>query len=38
MYDKLRAETEIILEKMGDPQPRPQPKNTPAAKKTGPGI
>ena len=33
MFETLRAQTEVILEKMGDPPPRPQPKKAPAAGK-----
>jgi len=39
MYETLRAQTGIILQKMGDPPPRPQPKKAPpAGKKTAAGI
>ena len=39
MYEELRAGTELILKKMGEPPPRPQPKKaSPAGKKTGPRI
>ena len=33
MYETLRAQTQIILEKMGDPPPRAQPKKAPAGGK-----
>lgn len=39
MYETLRAQTEVILEKMGDPPPRPQPKRAPVtAKKAATGM
>ena len=31
MYEELRAGTELILKKMGEPPPRPQPKKAPPA-------